>query len=629
MDDGGEGRGGGWDRELAGSFSGEALLEGEWEALGLMDERDRGIALHHALMSLRCALAAIELRLGELFIHFAPGGRFTFEPLGSATREAGCQARFGFSWALARQFIDLARAFVSLPQAREAFLLALVERSKLRWLVKVATPSTEAGWLALAKRRGEQQFAADVRAFQERKEESSARAWSWPDLPPPHEPYARTYVRLTGSAAQAATVRTWAFDVMRKIVGEDGLAAWECMEALCADAAAGLEIEYPEWPEEDAASAAGVRAVNIDEAKLRELAVTWRVQRVAKPLDLPQVADDASFDEVLRALVRCVRLRDRALAERATLLYWLDGCSLWRHLGAKSLVAYAGRALGMPPKDLREGLRLRARLSMVARVRAGWLRGMFPSWTARQLGNVAAQDTEEEWLSHVERLTGKRLDAETRWQDLALHSLDLATWRRTTDGGRPQPSLTMQDLRQDIEKMALRCVQDMEGDAPEVRAAIELRPALTTFGFWAPPHIAALVRTTLNEVRAGIGPAATDADAILKLTSELLALVSLDKPTLSLEMRINREVFERDGWQCANPLCRARRNLHAHHVEFRSHGGCDAKWNKVTLCAACHLRLLHLHYLRITRARPAPAEDFIFTLPHVGESYREGVRVTM
>src|SRR6185369_13759268 len=283
MDDGGEGRGGGWDRELAGSFSGEGLLEGEWESLGLTDERDRAMALHHALMSLRCALAAIELRLGELFIHFAPGGRFTFEPLGSATREAGCQARFGFSWALARQFIDLARAFVSLPQAREAFLLAL------------------------AKRRGEQQFAADVRAFQERKEESSARAWSWPDLPPPHEPYARTYVRLTGSAAQAATVRTWAFDVMRKIVGEDGLAAWECMEALCADAAAGLEIEYPEWPEEDAASAAGVRAVNIDEAKLRELAVTWRVQRVAKPLDLPQVADDASFDEVLRALVRCVR----------------------------------------------------------------------------------------------------------------------------------------------------------------------------------------------------------------------------------------------------------------------------------------------------------------------------------
>jgi hypothetical protein len=55
------------------------------------------------------------------------------------------------------------------------------------------------------------------------------------------------------------------------------------------------------------------------------------------------------------------------------------------------------------------------------------------------------------------------------------------------------------------------------------------------------------------------------------------------------------------------------------------HGGCHEIWNKVTLCAACHLRLLHQGFLRITRARPARAEDFIFVLPHVGESYHEGV----
>src|SRR5690242_610340 len=218
----------------------------------------------------------------------------------------------------------------------------------------------------------------------------------------------------------------------------------------------------------------------------------------------------------------------------------------------------------MPPKDLREGLRLRARLSLLPGVLAGWLRGMLPSWTARQLGNVAAQDTEDEWLSHVERLTGKRLDAETRWHDLALHSLDLETWRRTTDGGRPQPSLGMKDLRDGIETMAQRCVQGLDGDAPEMRAVGEARPAPTAFGFWAPPYAAALVRRTLDEVRAGMGPMASDGDAILKLTSDLLELVALDKPELSREMQVNREVFERDGWQCANPLCRARRNLHAH-----------------------------------------------------------------
>jgi len=629
MNDQGEGRGGGGDVGLAASFSGHALLDGEWEALGLEEDRDRALGLHHALLSLRSTLAAVELRLGELFAHFAPGGRFTFEPLGAATREAGCQARFGFSWALARQFIDLSSALAALPLAREAFLLGLVERSKLRWLVKVATPETEAGWLALAKRRGERQLAADVKAFKERHEESAPPGtWFLPDIPEP-EParYLREYVRLSGSAAQAAAVRSWAFDVVRKISGENYTAA-ECMEALCAEAAAGMDIDYPDLPVDEAKAAPRVRAALLDDTKLRELAVTWRVQHNAVALQIPDAAADADLDTTWKALARCVRLRDRALAERATLLYWLDGRSLWRHLGAKSLVAYAGYALGMPPKDLDEGIRLRSRLSTLSRVRAGWLGGHVASQIARQLGNIAARDTEEDWLAHVERLTGKRLDAETRWQDLALHSLDIPTWREMTGGGRPQPSLAMKELRQGIEAMAERCVQALDGDEPEMRVAFEPRAPLTRFGFWATPYIAAFVRTTLNEVRATMRPGATDADAVLKLTTDLLELISLDNPPLSNEMKINREVFARDGWQCANPLCRARRNLHAHHVDFRSHGGCDESWNKVTLCAACHLRLVHLHFLRITRARPAPCEDFIFELPHVGEAWHEGMLVS-
>jgi hypothetical protein len=625
MDDSGEGRGGGWDRELAGSFSGEALLEGEWEALGLEDERDRAFALHHALISLRCALAAVELRLGELFAHFAPGGRFTFEPLGSASREAGCQARFGISWALARQFIDLARAFASLPRAREAFLLALVERSKLRWLVKVATPATEAGWLALAARRGEQQFTADVKRFREGLSADEVRATEARATPEVEEE--RVWVRLTGTPAQGAAVRSWVYDAMRKIAGDDKLPPWKCMELLCADVIAGMDVEIPEPPEDAAATGPRVRAVKLDDAKLRELAVRWRVQQVAKPLELPQVAEDAELEEVLGALVRCMRLRQRILAERATLLYWLDGCSLWKHLGAKTLVAYAGRALGMPPKDLREGLRLRSRLSMVPKVRAGWLRGMLSAFAARQVANIAARETEDEWLEHLEKATGKRIDTELRWHELAAHALDIAEWRRVTDGGRPQPERTMQQLRDGIESMARDCVERLDGDAPEVRAIVEQRAPLTSFGLWAPPYVAALIRKTLNEVRATGEPEETDGSTIIFLVEDLLDEISSDRPVLTREMRINFEVFKRDGWQCSNPHCRSRRNLHAHHLVFRSHGGCDEKWNEGALCAACHLRLLHKGFLRITRARPAPAEDFIFELPHVGESYREGILV--
>ncbi len=622
MDDSGGGRGGGWDRELSGSFSGEALLEGEWEALNLENDRDRAQGLHHGLLSLRCALAAVELRLGELFAYFAPGGRFTFEPLGSATREAGCQERFGISWALARQLIDLSRAFASLPLSREAFLLGIVERSKLRWLVKVATPSTEAGWLSLASRRGEKQLVADVRAFRERAVSSEeVRAATGVEEE-------RVWVRLTGTPAQGAALRAWVYPSVRMIAGNDRLQPWECMELLCADGIAGLNVEIPE-PVEGGAAHERVRAVKLDDEKLRELAVKWRVQQVAKPLELPRVAEDAPFEEVLGALMRCVRFRQRVLAERATLLYWLDGCNLWRHLGAKTLVAYAGRALGMPPKDLREALRLRARLSMVPEVRRAWLRGMLSAFAARQVANIASRETDDQWVDHLEKCTGKRIDAELRWHDLAMHALDIAEWRKLTDGGRPQPSLSMEKLRSGVETMIRDCVQKHDADAPEMRAIAEVRPALTSFGFWAPPHIAALVRATLNEVRAWGDGTETDGDVIVMMTEELIEEISADRPILSREMRINYAAFKRDGWQCTNPHCRSRRNLHGHHAVFRSHGGSDEKWNKKTLCAACHLRLVHQGFLVITRARPAPAEDFYFDLPHVGERWHEGVRVPM
>jgi hypothetical protein len=52
-------------------------------------------------------------------------------------------------------------------------------------------------------------------------------------------------------------------------------------------------------------------------------------------------------------------------------------------------------------------------------------------------------------------------------------------------------------------------------------------------------------------------------------------------------------VFERDGWRCAVPGCTSRRNLHDHHVKFRSLGGDESLGNRITVCAAHHLHLIH------------------------------------
>ncbi len=56
--------------------------------------------------------------------------------------------------------------------------------------------------------------------------------------------------------------------------------------------------------------------------------------------------------------------------------------------------------------------------------------------------------------------------------------------------------------------------------------------------------------------------------------------------------RLTRQVLYRDGLVCANPGCGRRRNLHAHHIVFRSRNGPTVPWNEVAVCDVCHA-LIH------------------------------------
>ncbi len=59
-----------------------------------------------------------------------------------------------------------------------------------------------------------------------------------------------------------------------------------------------------------------------------------------------------------------------------------------------------------------------------------------------------------------------------------------------------------------------------------------------------------------------------------------------------------KKVRLRDGRVCSNPLCRRRTGLHAHHIEFRAHGGRTVLSNEKLVCSLCH-GLLHQGLLRI------------------------------
>jgi hypothetical protein len=52
------------------------------------------------------------------------------------------------------------------------------------------------------------------------------------------------------------------------------------------------------------------------------------------------------------------------------------------------------------------------------------------------------------------------------------------------------------------------------------------------------------------------------------------------------------DVYLRDRWRCASPVCTSR-NVTPHHIRFRSRGGGEERGNLVAVCETCHLELTH------------------------------------
>jgi len=118
----------------------------------------------------------------------------------------------------------------------------------------------------------------------------------------------------------------------------------------------------------------------------------------------------------------------------------------------------------------------------------------------------------------------------------------------------------------------LRRLQEQERIRPEI-------------DFWAPPSVARLFLAMV--VRVGLERL---------LDHAIGTWLALAQPGYG--------DFERDHWRCTVPACTARRNLHGHHVWFRSHGGPDEAWNRTTLCAWHHQRGVHGGRIRITGRAP-------------------------
>jgi len=139
-----------------------------------------------------------------------------------------------------------------------------------------------------------------------------------------------------------------------------------------------------------------------------------------------------------------------------------------------------------------------------------------------------------------------------------------------------------------------------EGDAEPEKCQAET----ARFFFTAPRDVALLIDAAICTVRRHLerqtGRLPTQGQAVDAMFEHAFEAWSVYAPHVPREHR----VFERDGWRCTAPGCSSLRNLHDHHVVFRSAGGSDALSNRTTLCAWHHLRGVHAGIIRCAGEAP-------------------------
>jgi len=172
--------------------------------------------------------------------------------------------------------------------------------------------------------------------------------------------------------------------------------------------------------------------------------------------------------------------------------------------------------------------------------------------------------------------------------------------------GQPGAGRTIRRLNDEVEwALASRVPFDPIGPPPPGAALSEPERQIgadaerpypdTEVAFAAPAAVVALFRTA---VLAFTGPA----EPLWRGFERLLEHVRAEWES---QPRHRDPIFARDRWRCAVPVCSSRKELHDHHIVFRSRGGDNGRDNRITVCAWHHLRGIHLDVVRASGEAPA------------------------
>src|SRR5438876_2286882 len=483
-------------------------------------------------------------RLARAFLRRRGHHDLGFSRLGDYSRE-----RLGISAREHQSLATVSARLERLPQLRAAYADGLLSWAQIRLLTAVATPEDEAEWLARAEGRTVRALAAAMRTPLDGEDDDAARF----RLRCPRR------VRLLWQEVVA---------LARRMAGSD-LTQGQAAEAIAGE---GLSARPPcaeAWP---AAEPPSPTPADPDETRAVFADLDWSAIRDAVPHDIDGLEADGdgvdpfALDARMRAVLRAMRRIDWQLGR--LLRVFLDR-RLYRLMEFPSAERYVTERLGLSPRKAR---------ALVAVERKTWQADAFGeayragdlSWVrALTLLPVVAESTAAAWVERAGAVPVRRLADEVEW------ALTVRDGLAPIAPPAPEASLAL-DERQ-------LCTRP-EWEFPDAEVA-----------FSAPVSVVALFRTAILAFAAH-----SHASLIEGLESLLLYV----KAEWEGQPRHRDPVFARDRWRCAVPVCTARRQLHDHHVVFRSRGGGNGRENRVTLCAWHHLRGVHAGRVRAEGEAP-------------------------
>ena len=507
------------------------------------------VALDGFLRRLAAQEAHCRLVLGRLahrLLKRAGQHALGFARLGDYARE-----RLGLSARQVQSLAAVAERAASLPATQAAFIKGELSWAQLRLLVGVAAPDTEAEWLALARGRTVRALGALVRT-----------AGGSDDAEDAGEPHVR--FRLCGPRRLLPLWRD-VVELARRMAGEQ-LGHAQAAEAIAAEGLSARPPGTEPWPEprQPATSPA-----DPDETRAAFAChLDWAAVAEALPDDVESFGaalahlDPFALDERMRAVVRAMQRIDWQTGRLLRL--FLDR-RLHVVMGFSSASRYLRERLGMSERKARALVALERKTRRAPQLGDAYRAGALSWVRALTVLPVVAERTAAAWVARAREVTVRRLADEVEWA--------LAT-RVPCDPIAPPPLGARLD-----EPLRQMCARE---------------PVDAEIVFGAPASVVALLRTAILAF-------AHPADALWKGFERLLQHV---KGEWESQPRHHDPVFARDGWRCAVPACSSRRNLHDHHILFRSRGGDNARDNRITVCAWHHLRGIHAGRVRVWGEAP-------------------------